>query len=203
MWQAHQRRSEENYSPPVIFWKRLRFSYYVFQIRKCTDKSCYYCAEHPIRLPAEVFCELSFLPLPLLHHSKEHYKKFADVFGQTPNEKDHSSYILTPSNQAKQRDLEHKGILVKAKVMAVVCYGECHKRRCIYANSKLFPHEKATVDCMKETKIYTCGSLIFPEGAPLASTVIVSEALVCASPIEAQYYNAVLVHFLHFATTVA
>ena len=48
---------------------------------------------------------------------------------------------------------------------------------------------------MKETKIYTCGSLIFPEEISLASTVIVREALVCASPIEAQYYNAVLVHF--------
>ena len=178
-----------------FFQKHCHSSHYVFQIRKCTDKSCNYCAGHPITLPSEVFREHSFLPLPLLDQSKEHYRKFADVFGQTPNEKDHPSYVPTPSDQAKQRDQEHKGIVVKAKVRTVVCCGECHKPGCVYANSKLSPHEKAAVDCMKETKTYTCGSLIFSEGTPLASTVIVIEALVCASSIEAQYYNAVLVHF--------
>lgn len=37
---------------------------------KCTDKSCHYCTEHPVRLPLEVFHELSFLPLPQLDHTK-------------------------------------------------------------------------------------------------------------------------------------
>ena len=48
---------------------------------------------------------------------------------------------------------------------------------------------------MKETNLYTCGSPLFSEGTPLASTVMTREALTCASPIETQYYSAVLVHF--------
>ena len=48
---------------------------------------------------------------------------------------------------------------------------------------------------MKETNLYTCGSPLFSEGTPLASTVITREALTCGSPIETQYYSAVLVHF--------
>ena len=152
----------------------------------------YYCAEHPIRLPVEVFRELSFFPLPLLDHTKEHYQKFADIFGQ---KKGRPSYVPTPSEDARQIDREHKGILVKAKVKAVVCCGECHKPRCIYSNSKLSPQEKVVLDCMKETNLYTCGSPLFSEGTPLASTVITREALMCGSPIKTQYYSAVLVHF--------
>ena len=49
-----------------FFSKHCHCSHYVFQIRKCTDGSCYYCSEHPPRLPKEVFEKLSFLPLPLL-----------------------------------------------------------------------------------------------------------------------------------------
>ena len=165
----------------------------------CTDKSCYYCAEHPIRLPVEVFRELSFLPLPLMDHTKEHYQKFADIFGQ---KKGRPSYVPTPSEDARQIDREHKGILVKAKVKAVVCCGECHKPRCIYSNSKLSPQEKVVLDCMKETNLYTCGSPLFSEGTPLASTVIMREAFTCGSPIETQYYSAVLVHFLQCVITV-
>ena len=174
-----------------FFEKHCHSSHYVFQIKE----SCYYCAEHPIRLPVEVFRELSFLPLPLLDHTKEHYQKFADIFGQIPGEKGRPSYVPTPSEDARQIDREHKGILVKAKVRAVVCCGECHKPRCIYSNSKLSPQEKVVLDCMKETNLYTCGSPLFSEGTPLASTVITREALTCGSPIETQYYSAVLVHF--------
>ena len=39
-------------------------SNYVFQIRKCKDLACYYCMQHPVRLPDDVFNSLLFLPLP-------------------------------------------------------------------------------------------------------------------------------------------
>ena len=162
----------------------------------CTDKSCYYCAEHPIRLPVEVFRELSFLPLPLMDHTKEHYQKFADIFWANTWWKGSSILRSNSLRRCKAEiDREHKGILVKAKVRAVVFCGECHKPRCIYSNSKLSPQEKVVLDCMKETNLYTCGSPLFSEGTPLASTVITREALTCGSPIETQYYSAVLVHF--------
>lgn len=64
------------------FWEKHRHaSHYVYQIKKCIDESCYYCAQHPDRLSPQVFQERSFLPLPLLDATKEHYRKFDDLFG--------------------------------------------------------------------------------------------------------------------------
>ena len=60
-------------------------SHYVFQIKKCELPSCFYCLEHPIRLLQEDFSKLSFLPLPLLDPSKEHYQKFDMVYGKPPS----------------------------------------------------------------------------------------------------------------------
>lgn len=175
--------------------KHCHSSHYVFQLRKCTDETCYYCAEHPIRLPPDVFHELSFLPLPLLDITKEHYKKFDDLFGQHPDEKGRPSYVPTPSEEAKQRDKDHRGIIVKAKVRDLIRCGECHKPRCIFSNSKLSPQESVELQCTKETNIYSCGSPLFPEGSRYVNTIVVREALTCISPIEAQYYSSVLVHF--------
>ena len=64
---------------------------------------------------------------------------------------------------------------------------------CLY-KLKGSSQEKAAIDCFKETNIYMCGRLIFPEETPLQTLVIVRKTLVSSSPIEAQYYNAVLVH---------
>ena len=48
-------------------------SQYVFQLKKCTSSECYYCLEHPVRLPASTFEKLSYLPLLLFDATKEHY----------------------------------------------------------------------------------------------------------------------------------
>lgn len=63
-----------------------------------------------------MFQELSFLPLPLLDATKEHYRKFDDLFGQPLNERGRLSYIPTPTEEAKQKEKGRKTILVKAKV---------------------------------------------------------------------------------------
>ena len=48
---------------------------------------------------------------------------------------------------------------------------------------------------MKDSKLYTCGSALFPPGSAAADTIVVKEALSCNSPIERQYYSSVLVKF--------
>ena len=64
-------------------------SQYVFQIKKCSNATCFYCLEHPVRLPDDVFSSLMFLPLPLLDkNTKDHYQKFTDLYGQLPSEVD-------------------------------------------------------------------------------------------------------------------
>ena len=93
----------KNASALQSFWaKHCHASQYVYQIKKCTDEACYYCLQHPIRLPTEVFSELSFLPLPLLDISKEHYKKFSDIYGQSPDEQDCPSYVPVATDKAKK-----------------------------------------------------------------------------------------------------
>ena len=78
--------------------------------------------------------------------------------------------------------------------VVIICE-DCKKARCIYSNSKQFQREALEVDRIKESKLYICGSPLFPDDLPLVSNVVVREAVTCASPIELQYYNSVLLHF--------
>ena len=87
-------------------------SHYVFQIKKCEDRSCFCCLEHPVRLPQD-FSKLSFLPLPLL----EHFQKFDMVYGKPPSE-DRPSYVATPSQEAKENDKKNSSLLVSAKELS-------------------------------------------------------------------------------------
>ena len=45
----------------------------------------------PVRLPAEVFEKLHFLPAPIQDASKEHYQKLSSGYGSTPTVKDKPS----------------------------------------------------------------------------------------------------------------
>ena len=155
----------------------------------------YYCTEHPIRLPPDVFRKLSFLPLPLLDIVKEHFRKFDDLFGQHPDEKGRPSYVPTPSEEAKQKDKTHRGILWKPEVRALIRCGKCLKPRCIFSNLKLSSQESVELQCKKETNIHLCESPLFPEGSPYVNTIVVREAPTCISPIESYI-------FLQSATTL-
>lgn len=53
--------------------KHSKQTHYTFQLKKCTSDSCNVCVLSPVRLPAEVFSTLSFLPDPMLDPSGEHY----------------------------------------------------------------------------------------------------------------------------------
>ena len=169
-------------------------SNYVFQIRKCKDLACYYCMQHPIRLP-DVFNSLSFLPLPLLDTSKEHFLKKSDVYGQLPSGRDRPSLISVASEEAKEIDKERKSALVRGKVRATIACGECSKPRCIYSPSKLSPNQLKEIEDIKASKLYTCGSALLPPDSAYANNIIVREAIVCSSYLEPQYYSSTLVHF--------
>ena len=90
------------------FWKNhCHSSNYVYQLKECTNQDSYYCKEHPIRLPSEVFSKLSFLPLPLFDASKEHYVNFEKLYGQIPDECGRLTYVPVPSEEAKEKDRSH------------------------------------------------------------------------------------------------
>lgn len=165
---------------------------YLFHIKKCTDMSCYYCQQHPIRMQASEFASLSFIPLPTLLPNKEKYAGFDALFGTPPDEKD------CPSSQKSvgaQNDEENKSILVSTKVRATIVCGECTKPRAVYAKSKLTVDEQGQLTDVKNSWLYTCGSSLFPPTSPLHNTMVVRQNITCESPVESQYYSATLVHF--------
>ena len=61
---------------------------YVFQLKKCSRPDCNYYQEHPVRIPESFLSNISFLPLPCLDSSKDHYKEFSSVYGQMLSEED-------------------------------------------------------------------------------------------------------------------
>ena len=62
------------------------------------------------------------------------------------------------------------------------------KVRCVYSNSKMTPTQTLQIEHIKDTKLFTCGSPLFPDESRLSDTIVVREAVTCASPIETQYY---------------
>ncbi len=57
-------------------------SHVSFQLKKCPpDDPCVYCVLNPVRMPADVFADLNFIPDPVPVSDGDKYKDFADVYG--------------------------------------------------------------------------------------------------------------------------
>ena len=65
----------------------------------------------------------------------------------------------------------------------------------MYSHTRLSSEVLSEVECIRESHLYTCSASLFPEDAALVNSVVVRQAIVCSSPIEAQYYSSVLVSF--------
>ena len=124
---------------------------YAFQIKKCSVPTCYYCIEHPVRLPPEQFSELNYLPLPLLDASKEHFLK--EVFWKPLSSKDRPSHVASPTEEQKQTDKDRKTLLVAGKVHGIIKCGECFKPRCIYSSAKLTRQEETEIVIVKCARV--------------------------------------------------
>ena len=168
-------------------------SHYVFQIRKCLDPSCYYCQQHPIRVDPEKIMELSFLPLPLLDVTKEHYSSFTDLCGSQPSEKDRPSLQQSGDPDAIDADAKHKHLFYSSKVRGTLHCQECFKPRCVYSARKLGRDERVLIERVDEEKTYSCGSALFH--SILVDTVVVRQNIGCTNPIETEYYSATFVSF--------
>ena len=164
---------------------------YLFQVKKCLSENCLYCTSHPVRLPMEHFKQLSFVPLPLLDGEK--YSPFADLYGKDVDESDCPS--TKPASQGAEADNRRKAILVSSKVRCIMTCHECFKPRCIYSKAKLTKDEQIALKRVQESRLYTCGSSIFPPNSACHDTVCVKESFTCSDPIELSYFSAALVHF--------
>ena len=170
-------------------------SRYLFQIKKCTKESCSHCSQHPIRLPQDEFEKLKFIPLPRLNLTKDHYKKFTEIYGQSPSEEDRPSLAPTSTFEAKEADKENKKLLIGGKMRSIIVCSVCNKPRCVYAAANLASAEKNHLKCLAETQVYTCGSILFPPESPLHRTIVCRQTLTCQSPMETHYYSGVATTF--------
>ena len=171
-------------------------SHYIFQLKKCTTEACVLCSEHKIRLPSDIFSSLTWLPLPLLDLSKEHYQPFELVYGKEVSEKDRPSLKGSwEDEEAVAADTSNKDLFNAAKVRDVIVCQECYKPRCIYAKGKLSWTERVATKKVKESRLFTCGCALFPECSSYHGTIVVRQKLSCSAPMEAQYFSAKLVYF--------
>jgi len=164
-------------------------------LRSDLDPNCYYCAQHPIVMDSEEFRSISFLPLPILDNTKEHFSLFCEVYGKSLSDKDRPSRGLFTNPEAKEHDKNNKALLVNSKVRCVITCQECRKPRCVFAAKKLDILAKKRIDDIADSKMYTCGSSLFPPASVYSSTIVVHQALTCQDPIEVQYYSSTMVAF--------
>ena len=92
---------------------------YFFSICKCGKADCFMC--FPLRLPLEVFQQLSPFPDPMkVSENSESYLSFDNVYGKTTSEK------FRPSLKSRLSSTSDKPFRLAAETVAdaVVC-GEC------------------------------------------------------------------------------
>lgn len=132
--------------------------------------------------------QLNFIPAPLLDRTKEHYKKFEEVYGSVPDEKDRPS--MTFSKELTEEDNLHKEMLVSQKVRAIIKCAMCNNPRCIYVNAKLTGNIKANVDYLISEGEYACGGTFADDESYLRQSGIVRRQLTCGSQIETAYFSS-------------
>lgn len=76
--------------------------------------------------------------------------------------------------------------------MCVIHCQECNKPRCIYAVKKLDVIARRKIKG-NSSKVYTCGSFLFPPDSDYSSTIV--QSLTCQDPVEVQYCSASTVAF--------
>ncbi|SMN01555.1 hypothetical protein SPONL_2127 [uncultured Candidatus Thioglobus sp.] len=185
-------------SPPLqLFLKtHSHSSHYVFQLKKCTSETCCFCSDHKICLPSDIFSSLSWLPLPLLDSTKEHYQSFDTIYGQEVSGKDRPSLMGDwVDADAVTADASNKDLFNATKVRDVIRCQECHKPRCIFSKSKLSLVDKCIVERVKDSSLFTCGCGLFHKSSSFFETIVVRQKISCTAPMEAQYFSSKLVSF--------
>ena len=117
---------------------------------------------------------------------------FDELYGQAPSEVDRPSLS---GSETKATDKEHSKLLVAGKVRCVIVCVEWNKPRCVYAATRLYETEKNQLEHTVQSRMYTCGSELFPPESPLHNTVICRQSLICCDTIETQYFSSVCVNF--------
>ena len=158
--------------------------HYTFCIKKCGDAECHICS--PVRMDAEVFQTLHFLPDPVLA-ADGHYLPFEDVFQSQTSEKDRPSLQA----QKQKKSLSYSPVKQHAlNVGVVVQCDECNKWRLLFSKRKLAFHERRELEQLLSDISYSCGSKMEDLQLPEQLKCVEIRIHQCIDRIEKLYYSA-------------
>ncbi|KAK6189772.1 hypothetical protein SNE40_001768 [Patella caerulea] len=183
-----RKKAEKHPSLMEFVKNHCRSRQYSYQVRKCSGETCHHCAISPRRLAAD---QLHWLPDPTLG-ADGNYQDFEDVYGFETT--DAARPGLKDAVQPTENDKANKTTLTAAKAREFIICAECGKRRVIFSSRKLERKEIQAILRLQDQVTYTCGSQLFKSG-PYQSTLVVREALTCASTMETAYYAGVTAKF--------
>ena len=125
----------------------------------------------------EEFQKLSFLPLPLLTSSKDHYLPFSDLYGSIPSEKDRPSSQHVGDVNAIEADSKQKILFNSSKVHTVIHCQECFKPRCVFSTRKLEWSKRVLLIEVTEDQLYTTFH-------SRLTCIVVQQYIGCSNPME-------------------
>lgn len=181
---------------------------YVIQIRKCKDIHCK--LHKPLRLDIESFDKITWLPLPRLDASSEHYKSLADTLSMTVeglglvNPIDQPSLnarravtdgdIAESSSTSTKRRIKGTNITTiaglkvsAAKIRGVVAMCiECTKPRLVYSDK---PFDLEMMEAAIGEVDYICGGAILPLSDSNSNIAGTLTGLTCEANVETAYYS--------------
>lgn len=74
--------------------------------------------------------------------------------------------------RGKELDKKRKGLFANTRVRKVIICLECMKSRCVYSTKRLNAAEKAVLEQIDESQLYTCGSSLFPSSSCYCDSIV-------------------------------
>ena len=81
--------------------------------------------------------------------------------------------------------MDHKDLLISAKVRTFVSCWESFKLRCVYSKYLLSAPQLEEIECLECETWFVCGSPLSPSED---SAFVVRQGITCSSPVEFAYY---------------
>lgn len=159
--------------------------HYSCQIKKCGSDTCDTC--NPVRLPKNIFDQLSVLPDPV-PGDDGHYKTFAQLFG-TKTDGSHRPSLQKTSKRKKTLPFTASVQHLNNMDIMLQC-DKCSMWRLLYCRFKLTKQEKSDLQKAIEDVSVTCGAQLQDWALPGQLSDVYTREMSCVEPIEKLYYLA-------------
>ncbi|KNC84761.1 hypothetical protein SARC_03032 [Sphaeroforma arctica JP610] len=179
----------------------LRLTEFSIQIRKCYLGACSFHGR--VRMDAEKFKSIPWVPTPSLNECGEHYKRLDATLAMDPTGEATDADLPSaktclakaarkPTHCAKSSGLTIEGLKdIQGNMRAIVTCNDCLILRMVYSENVILPSEKELhLDTIRhEDYNYICGDAVVPESLPLAEKLCTRKNIKCSDEVNASYYT--------------